>query len=408
MEKKVFNFKFYEPALKELWEKRVPDIKIANVLGVCNTVISRYRRSFKLPFVVSNTKVVMSDDAIKQVFIKHNCCDFSEAVKYGGNSNAVLVQREVVNELDTRKLTTSDFFNPDTCQLALEKFVYYNLFAPRYRVIQYLDDLFIRYHKKPLSSQTFKSLYSKALAQYEKENGYAYRFAQPVFNGDSTLSEIFVVYLIVYFATKAKNKNCNPKFISKYCQFIYESGPIKQNYLAELYAVLGIPVRDDDYVLTDEAFKEERVLVNNKESNLFVPFPFMVSKNDAFALPVWASKKYGAWLSAQLSKSVFIPGVVQVDPSVIDKSSDSKEVITDTEEVITNEDTVIDVNSTNVDSKDYALDSSQSCNCLSVVQEMSVDKKRDSYFKSLIDVAVGFVSTEDYYLAASLLQIIDD
>jgi hypothetical protein len=410
MEKKVFNFKYYEAALKELWEKRVPDIRIAGVLGVGNTVISRYRRSFKLPFVVSNTKVTMSDEDIKQVFVKHNCCDFSDDVKYGGTSNKVLVQREVVNEFDTRKLISQDFFNPDTCQLALERFFYYNLFAPRCKVIQYLDELFIRFHKKPLSKEAFRNFYSKALSKYEAEHQYAYRFAQPVFATDAKISELFVVYLIIHFAYKAKNKNCNPKFISKYCEFIYEVGPIKQSYLAELYAVLGIAVRDDDYVPTNESFKEERRLIADKESNLFVPFPYMLSKSEVFALPAWAAKKYETWLSAQVSKKVSVPGITQVEPVKVIETSlidTSEEVTTDTEEVITDNVETLDVKSNNdVSEVAYTMDNLPSSAGTLVVHEMSANEKRDIYFKALIDAAVGFVSTEDYYLAASLLQII--
>lgn len=410
MEKKVFNFKYYESAIKELWAKKVPDTKIANIIGVSYSVISKYRRSFDIPFVVSNTKVQMSDEGIKQVFIKHNCCDFSEAIKYGGNSTLLLKQRVITQDLSSRKLSNQDFFNPDYAVFALENFVYYNLFAPRCKVIQYLDDLFIRFHKKPLTKETFRVLYDKALLRYESEYGYTYRFAQPVFDCDNVLSELFVLYLIIYFAYKAKNKNCNPKFISKYCEFIYEVGPIKQSYLAELYAVLGIAVRDDDYVPTDESFKEERRLIADKESNLFVPFPYMLSKSDSFALPVWAAKKYETWLSSQVSKKVSIPGITHVEPTKVIETppvDTSKEVIADTEEVITDNTETLDVKSNNDVSKVvYTMDNLPSSVGTLVVHEMSANEKRDIYFKGLVDAAVGFVSTEDYYLAASLLQII--
>lgn len=410
MQKKVFNFKFYEAALKELWSKRVPDVKIAKVMGLGNTVISRYRRSFDIPFVVSNTKVVMSDEDIKQVFIKHNCFDFSDRVLYGGFSLAVLEQREIIQDIGSRKLTNQDFFNPKYAVVALENFIYYNLFAPRCKVVQYLDDLFIRFHKKPLSKEIFREAYSKALSKYEAEHQHEYRFAQHMFATDAKISELFVVYLIIHFAFKAKNKNCNPKFISKYCEFIYEVGPIKQSYLVELYAVLGIAIRDDDYVPTDEAFKEERKLIADKESNLFVPFPYMLSKSDSFALPIWAAKKYEAWLSAQLSKKVSVPCIIQTKPPVVEsKVTDDmpEEVITDMEETITDNNQTLDVKSNNdVSDVAYTMDNLPNSVGTLVVHEMTSDEKRDIYFKALVDAAVGFVSTEDYYLAASLLQII--
>lgn len=410
MEKKVFNFKYYEVALKELWSKKVPDVRIAKFMGIGNSLISRYRRSFDIPFVVSNTKVEMSEEDIKQVFIKHNCFDFSEQVLYGGISLNALEQREISKDIGSRKLTNQDFFNPKYAIAALENFVYYNLFAPRCKVVQYLDELFIRFHKKPLSKEIFKDAYSKALSRYEAEHHYAYRFAQPLFATDARISELFVVYLIIHFACKAKNKNCNPKFISKYCEFIYEVGPLKQNYLAELYAVLGIAVRDDDYVPTDEAFREERRLIADKESNLFVPFPYMLSKSDSFALPSWAAKKYETWLSAQVSEKVFVPGTIQVEPTkVIEIPSvdTSEEVITDTEEVIIDNIETLDVKSNNdVSDVAYTMDNLPSSAGTLVVHEMSANEKRDIYFKALVDAAVGFVSTEDYYLAASLLQII--
>jgi hypothetical protein len=278
-------------------------------------------------------------------------------------------------------------------------------------VVSYLDELFIRFHKKPLSKDTIKASYSKALSRWENEHGYSYRFAQPLFATDARISELFVLYLIVHFAYKAKNKNCNPKFISKYCEFIYEVGPIKQNYLAELYSVLGIAIRDDDYVLTDAAFREERKLIANKESNLFVPFPYMLSKSDSFALPSWAAKKYETWLSAQVSKKVFIPCVVQAEPlNTIEAPSvdASEDVITNTEEVITDNVETFDVKSNNDDLSKvaYTMDNLPSSVGTLVVHEMSANEKRDIYFKALVDAAVGFVSTEDYYLAASLLQII--
>lgn len=402
MEKKIFNFKYYEPAIKELWEKRVPDIKIANIIGVSNSLISKYRKSFKLSAVVSNTKTNMSDEDIIKVFVKHNCCDFSEAVKYGGSSTTLLAKRESVNNLSGRKLTAADFFNPNSFELALENFIYYNLYAPQSRVIQYLDELFIRYHKKPLLKESFKSLYSKALQRYKSVYGFNYRFAEPVFEGDKLISELFVVYLIIYFATKARNKVCNPKFISKYCEFIYNVGPIKQSYLVELYAVLGIAIIDDDFVPSDDMFKEERALIETKESTMFVPFPYMFSDTDSFALPFWAAKKYEAWLSAQLSKKVSVPGIIKSEPKVAETP-----FIDTSEEVVTDNNEVCDVKSNNeVSEVLYTIDNLPSSVGTLVVGEMSSDEKRGIYFKALVDAAVGFVSTEDYYLAASLLQII--
>lgn len=403
MEKKIFNFKYYEPALKELWEKKVPDVKIASVMGLSNSVISRYRRAFKLPFVLSNTKVNMSEEAIKQVFIKHGCCNFSEDIKYGGFSTTLLSQRESFNELSSRKLIPQDFFKADSAHIALENFVFYNLYAPKSRVIQFLDELFIRHHKQPLSKNDIKDFYSKALRRYEEQFGYTYRFATPVYNDDNVLSELFVIYLIVYFATKAKNKNCNPKFISKYCEFMYEVGPIKQSYLAELYAVLGIAISDEDYVPSDEDFKKERVRINNKESNLFVPFPILLSSTETFALPFWASKKYETWCKCQTSKVVSIPGIIETIPPVIEDNVEMSEVVEEND--IINEEDSCEVNSKESEVA-YTLDNLPHHNSTLLVSELSVEEKRDIYFKALVDAAVGFVSTEDYYLAASLLQII--
>ena len=296
--KKVFNFAKYQPAIEELWAKKVPDVTIARIMGVCNTVISRYRRSFKLPFVVSNTKVLMSDEDIKQVFIKHNCFDFSDDALYGANSNTCLKVREAIKDIGSRKIVEDDFLSPHGGEFALSQFIYYNLWCPQSHIINFINRSFLHRNKPVLSMGYYNSLYLKATSMYKDIYKAPFRFAMQTSVNGKLISEKFLVYVIYYFAEKARNKNSNPAFIRKYCQFIYDAH-ISNSYLEDLYKGLNIAINRADPVPSDEEFLKERAALAKKECTYFVPFSLCHSSSDKFTLPYGIATRYRDFLSTQ-------------------------------------------------------------------------------------------------------------
>jgi hypothetical protein len=305
-----------------------------------------------------------------------------------------------------KKLTSNDFFNPLTAADAAEQFIYYNLFAPKVRLVGFLDDFFIRHHKKPFGTAALKEYYSRALVRYEKEHGTPYRFAEPMFTGDKTVSEIFLIHMIIHFAQKAKNKNANPEFINKYCRFIYEVGPINVAYLEELYHMLGIEIRYDDFVPDDETFKDMKTALFNKEEVNFVPFPLLFSASESFALPVLAAKKYEAWLMEKTGVKQHVASSIDTRPPVEalenSKVVESTSVLKDFKPLEVKKSKVKEVKSNTDDSEKPML---------SVPKEDSTsvkvpDASHTEYPKALLKIINTTICSGNYLTASKLLKLL--
>ncbi len=315
MAKSRFDYIKYKEVFIELWNKKVPNTVIAEVVGIDHSTLSKIRKAWGIPAGRKGSYPKFSVEDVRKVFALHGFSEFGKT----SNTNK---DKAVKDIQPVQIVTTSGMLSQKTFEQQIDLYIYLNLFAPRRGVEAYIDSLYTRHYKKPLPKAFYNGSYARAFNRYKLEHGYDYPIA-PGCVEDNHISEIFCFYLVYFFAEIARNKRSNPHFIRDYCLHMY-GVPVSVKYFENIYKVLGLKIFNTEGSPSHDVWQDIKSS-STIDNAFFVPYPKFYSTEDCFKVPSAISDKVANYFKEKFSVDMpvvsdetleNIPEVVQKDVSV--------------------------------------------------------------------------------------------